>query len=124
MRLLLDTCALLWFLSKDLSLSQAAKTAIEDPANIRWVSPISLFEIAIKVCLGKLPLAAPFSAIFPTELAPNDFPLLPLNPQPTDPMTRLPQHHKDPFDRLIAATALVEGLTLVSADSAFDAYGV
>jgi PIN domain nuclease of toxin-antitoxin system len=124
MSFLLDTCALLWFLSNDPKLSLAARTAIEEPANVRWVSPASLFEIAIKVRTGKLKLNAPFAMIFPTQLSAADIHLLPLEPYHIEPLTTLPLHHKDPFDRLIAATALVEGLTLVSPDSAFDAYGM
>jgi PIN domain nuclease of toxin-antitoxin system len=67
MSLLLDRCALLWFLSNDSKLSAAARAAIEEPSNVRLVSPASLFEIAIKVRIGKLPLAAPFGSIFPTS---------------------------------------------------------
>ncbi len=124
MSLLLDTCVLLWFLSNDPKLNAAARAAIEDPANVRWVSPGSLFEIAIKVRIGKLKLAAPFAVIFPAKTLAADIHLLPLEPAHIEPLTSLPLHHKDPFDRLNAATALVEGLTLVSADSAFDVYGV
>ena len=65
MRLLLDTHALLWFLADDPKLSAAAKTAIEDPANERWLSPVSLLEIALKNRLGKLSLPVPFGAMFP-----------------------------------------------------------
>lgn len=65
MRLLLDTCALLWFLGDDARLSGTAKAAILDPANERWLSPISLREIAIKVRLGKLPLPKPYTTLFP-----------------------------------------------------------
>jgi len=121
--LLLDTCALLWFLSNDPKLTEAARDAIEDPANIRWVSPASLFEIAIKLRIGKLSLNAPLASIFPAELLAADIHLLPLEPGHLEPLTTLPLHHKDPFDRLLAATALVEGLTLVSSDSTFDSYG-
>ena len=64
MRLLLDTHTLLWFLADDVKLSQAAKIAIEDPANERWLSPMSLLEIAIKVRIGRLALPAPFAAMF------------------------------------------------------------
>lgn len=124
MRLLLDTCALLWFLSNDSQLSATAKAAIEDPANVRWLSPISLLEIALKVRLGKLPLARPFGALFPAELLANDIHLLPLEAQHVEPLTMLPLHHRDPFDRLIAATAIVEGLAVISADAVFDAYGL
>jgi PIN domain nuclease of toxin-antitoxin system len=123
-RLLLDTHTLLWFLANDIRLTLIAKAAIEDVANERWLSPISLLEIAIKVRIGKLPLPAPFAVMFPADLLAADIHLLPMEPRQIEPLTTLPMHHKDPFDRLIAATALVEGLTLVSADPAFDAYGV
>jgi len=105
-------------------LSAAARAAIEEPSNVRWVSPASLFEIASKVRIGKLPLAAPSGAIILARLTSADIHLLPLEPVHIEPLTILPMHHKDPFDRLIAATALIEQLTLVSADVAFDAYGV
>jgi PIN domain nuclease of toxin-antitoxin system len=123
MRLLLDTHALLWFLADDPRLSPVARIAIEDLANERWLSPISLLEIAIKNRLGKLPLPAPFATLFPSTLAVEDIHLLPLESSHIAPLTTLPLHHRDPFDRLLAATALVEGLTLVSADPIFDAYG-
>ena len=124
MKLLLDTHALLWFLANDPRLSATAKTAIEDPANERWLSPIHLLEIALKNRLGKLPLPEPFGTMFPADLAAEDIHLFPLEPQHIEPLTTLPLHHKDPFDRLIAATALVESLRLVSVDPAFDAYGL
>ncbi len=124
MRLVLDTHTLLWFLANDARLSRTAKSAIEDTANERWLSPISLLEIAIKVRLGKLSLPAPFAVMFPADLLIADIHLLPLETDHIEPLTTLPLNHKDPFDRLIAATALVEGMTLVSADTAFDAYGV
>ena len=66
----------------------------------------------------------PFAVLFPSQLTLNRIELLPIQVAHIEPLTTLPPHHKDPFDRLIAATALVEGLTLVSADPAFDAYGV
>ena len=124
MRLLLDTHTLLWFLANDGRLSQSARETIEDVVNERWLSPITLLEIAIKTRIGKLRLPSPFSAMFPADLLSSDIHLLPLETDHIQPLTTLPLHHKDPFDRLIAATALVEGLTLVSADTAFDAYGV
>jgi PIN domain nuclease of toxin-antitoxin system len=124
MRLLLDTHTVLWFLANDARLKPTAKAAIEDPATERWVSPISLLEIAINVGIGKLPLPAPFGQMFPADLIAADIHLLPLEVEHIEPLTTLPRHHKDPFDRVIAATALVEGLTLVSADATFDAYGL
>jgi len=107
-KLLLDTHTLLWFLANDIRLSLAAKAAIEDASNERWLSPISLLEIAIKVRIGKLPLPAPFAVMFPADLLTADIHLLPLEADHIEPLTTLPMHHKAPFDRLIAATALVE----------------
>jgi len=124
MRLLLDTCTLLWFLTNDPKLTATAKQAIQDPANERWLSPISLLEIALKVRIRKLPLPASFAAMFPTLLTLNHIQLVPLSVAHIEPLTTLPLHHKDPFDRLIAATALIEGLILVSGDAAFDSYGL
>jgi PIN domain nuclease of toxin-antitoxin system len=124
MRLRLDTPALLWFLTDLPKLSPSAKAALLDPANERRLSPISLLEIAIKTRLGKLPIHAPFAVLFPAQLVANRIGLSPIEAKHVEPLTRMPMHHKDPFDRRIAATALVEGLALVSADSAFDAYGL
>ena len=124
MKLLLDTCSLLWFLTNDRKLSPRARTAIEDPENQRQLSPISLMEIALKLRIQKLNLPASFAAMFPTLLNLNHVELIAVEPHHIEPLTRLPLHHKDPFDRLIVATALSEGLILISADEAFDAYGV
>ena len=124
MRLLLDTHTLLWFLADDSRLSVKAKAAIEDTTNERWLSPISLLEIALKHRLGKLPLPAPFGTMFPASLSAEDIHLLPLEVSHIEPLTTLPLHHRDPFDRVLAATAMVEELTLVSVDPAFDLYGL
>jgi PIN domain nuclease of toxin-antitoxin system len=124
MKLLLDAHALLWFLDDDPKLSPVAKAALVDPANERWVSPISLVEIALKVRLGKLPLSAPFGVLFPAQLAANRIQLLPMEARHIEPLITMPFHHKDPFDRLVVATALVETMRLVSADAILDAYGV
>ena len=129
MRLLLDTHSLLWFLTDNPKLGSRAKAVIEDPANERWLSPISLLEIAIKHRLGKLPLPAPFGTLFPASLFPasllaDDIQLLPLDVSHLEQLILLPLHHRDPFDHVIAATAIVEELTLVSVDVAFDRYGL
>jgi PIN domain nuclease of toxin-antitoxin system len=124
MNLLLDTHTLLWFLADDPNLSADAKVAIEDPANQRWLSPISLLGITLKNRLGKLPLPAPFGTLFPSALLADDIHVLPIEIRHIEPLTTLPFHHKDPFDRLIAATALVDNLRLVSDDSILDQYGV
>ena len=81
MKLLLDTHILLWFVADDPKLSATAKAALLDPANERWLSPISLLEIALKVRLRKLPLSAPFGALFPAQLTVNRIQLVPVEPQ-------------------------------------------
>ncbi len=89
-----------------------------------WLSPISLVEIAIKVRINKLRLTAPFGVLFPSRLTANQIRLFPITAEHTASMTTLPLHHRDPFDRLIVATSLVEKWTLVSADAILDAYAV
>src|SRR5262249_49485988 len=108
----------------DPKLSAAAKVTIEDPGHERLLSPISLLEIAVKVRIGKLPLPVPFAAMFPAQLTLNRIQLFPIEVRHIAEVAALPLHHKYPFDRLLAATALVEGLTFVSADTVFDAYGL
>jgi PIN domain nuclease of toxin-antitoxin system len=87
-------------------------------------STIIFVEIALKARLGKLALSAPFGTLFPAQLAANHIQLLSLASQHIEPLTTMPFHHKDPFDRLVAVTSLVAKLTLVSADAVLDAYGV
>ena len=124
MTLLLDTHTLLWFLTNDSSLSTRARSAIEDPANITHVSAASLWEVAIKSALGKLKLPAPYADIFPRQLETNGFGLLPITPAHCAELLTLPFHHRDPFDRMLLAQAKAEGLTLVTDDGQFAAYGV
>jgi PIN domain nuclease of toxin-antitoxin system len=124
MRLLLDTHTFLWFVLDDPQLSATAKALIEDPANDILVSPASFWEIAIKVRLGKLDLFAPYDDFMHRGIQGNDFEILPTEPRHTSLLTTLPLHHKDPFDRLLVAQVLVEGIAIVSADAQLDAYGV
>jgi PIN domain nuclease of toxin-antitoxin system len=124
MRLLLDAHTLLWFQADDPRLSPTAKAALEDPANERWLSPASLWEIALKNRLGRLPLPAPFGTVYPSTLIADDIHLLPIEPQHIEPLTTLPFHHKDPFDRMIAATALVATMRVDSIDAVLDLYGI
>jgi PIN domain nuclease of toxin-antitoxin system len=124
MTLLLDTHTLLWFLTGDSSLSERARDAIEDSANVAHVSAASLWEVAIKSSLGKLKLPAPYVDIFPRQLDTNGVGLLPITPAHCSVLLTLPFHHRDPFDRLLLAQAKAEGLTLVTDDGQFGAYGV
>ena len=124
MRLLLDTHTVLWFYLADPQLSAAASTAIVDPANEKWVSPASYWEIAIKISTGKYVLAQPYEDFWRGAIDANGFQILPILPRHTSLLTTMPYHHRDPFDRLIVAQASVEGMSVVSADPILDVYGV
>jgi PIN domain nuclease of toxin-antitoxin system len=124
MKLLLDTHAFLWFINNDPRLSSTAIALITNQANERYLSIASLWEIAIKVGIGKLQLPQPFEQFITEQLAINKTVVLDLRIDHLSPLTNLPQHHRDPFDRLLIVQAIVENLILVSADSAFRSYPV
>jgi PIN domain nuclease of toxin-antitoxin system len=122
--LLLDSHAMLWFFWDDPQLSGAAKSLIEDADNRKLVSIASCWEIAVKVGLGKLDLGESSQSFLPREIARNNFELLPISLAHATMVEQLATHHRDPFDRLLAAQAMMEGLSLISTDSIFDQYGV
>ena len=124
MNLLLDTQALLWFVLDDPRLSGRARESIVATDGLIFVSPASLWEIAIKISLGKYALPAPFAAFWDDQLLTNNFTLLPISMSHTARVVDLPFHHRDPFDRLIIAQSLVEGTPVTSSDEMFDRYGV
>ena len=122
--LLVDSHAFLWFVWDDPNLSATAKALIEDPANRKFVSVASCWEIAIKVGLRKLNLGEPAATFVPRELTANKIDLLDIELIHATFVETLPHYHRDPFDRLLAAQALIEKMQLVSADPVFDHYGV
>ncbi len=124
MRVLLDTHALLWFITDDGRLGTRARSVIEEAETDVLVSAASLWEVAIKHALGKLPLARPFADTFPAQLDANVFAVLPIGTAHLARLIDLPFHHRDPFDRLLIAQALVEGLPILTRDAAFAAYPV
>ena len=124
MRLLLDAHAFLWFLEGSDRLSSPAQAIIEEPENVVQVSVATLWEIAIKHSLGRLELQRPFEELIPEQLATNGFGLLPVELSHISKVATLPFHHRDPFDRLIIAQALVEDISIVGRDAEFDRYGV
>ncbi len=124
MKLLLDTHTLLWFVTSDPQLSATARALIADEDNGLFLSPASYWEVAIKVSIGKYPLTVPFETFFTTALATNGIKILPVEIRHAAVLSALPMHHKDPFDRLIAAQALVESIPVVSIDAALDPYGI
>ena len=124
MRLLLDTHAFLWFFTDDPKLSAAALTLIAEPTNEIFVSPASYWEVAIKVSIGKYPLHVPFEQFFTEGIEGNSLTILPMEIRHAHELAALPFHHRDPFDRMIIAQAIVERIPVVSVDPAFDSYNV
>lgn len=123
MNCLLDTHALLWFLDGDSRLSSTARQIIEDLDSSMWASIASLWEIAIKLSIGKLHLTQPFDAL-QNELDRNVIGLLPLVFEHTNRVSDQPFHHRDPFDRILIAQAMTENLVVIGRDASFDAYGI
>jgi len=124
MKLLLDTHTFLWFIIGNPNLSVNARALIEGQANEKYFSIASLWEVAIKVSIGKLVLSAPFDTLIPQQLSVNGFELLNLKVPHAAALIKLPFHHRDPFDRLLIAQAMVEQMHIVSIDSTFDAYRI
>lgn len=124
MRLLLDTHALIWWVTDDPALSKAARDVIGDPANEVLVSAASAWEIATKHRLGKLPQAAPLTQDFVGSIAAEGFTGLPISVADGEAAGRLPGPHRDPFDRMLIAQAQTERLTLISNERLFDRYGI
>jgi PIN domain nuclease of toxin-antitoxin system len=124
MKLLLDTHTLLWFVWAEPQLSPTAKAAILDDANSVFVSVASLWELAIKVNIGKLSLDIPLNDFLHEAVDANGFEVLPIERSHLAAIVTLPLHHRDPFDRLLIAQSLTTAMPLITADAAFDAYGI
>jgi PIN domain nuclease of toxin-antitoxin system len=123
-RALLNTHALLWWLSDDSALSRASRKIIADTKNTLVVSAASAWEIATKVRLGKLPTAASLAADFTGNLDRERFQLLSISVEHALRAGLLPGSHRDPFDRMLIAQAQAENLPIVSKEKLFDAYGL
>ncbi len=123
MKLLLDTHVLLWYLGGHSNLGVAQRQLIEDRHNQVAVSVASLWEMTIKISIGKLTLMDDLVTIENTLLQ-QGIHILPIQTAHLQCLHNLPLHHRDPFDRLIIAQALTEEMTLVSDDTAFSAYAV
>ena len=124
MKYLLNTHTVLWFLKGDKKFSDKARRLIDSPRNSKFLSIVSLWEIAVKVSLGKLVLDKSFERLFPEQLYFNRIEVLDITVDSLIKLTTLPFHHRDPFGRLIIAQALVEELPIIGTDAAFDAYGI
>ena len=124
MKLLLDTQTLLWWRHGHRQLGRRAHRAIEADANAVWVSAATVWEIAIKSRGGKLRLRDPLDAWMPEALEQRGFSPLNVTIAHAIAVGSLPDHHADPFDRLLIVQAQLEDLTIVTSDAAFEDYDV
>lgn len=122
MRLLVDTQMVLWFVLEDKRLPLRVNRAIQNPKNECFVSKVSLWEIAVKHSIGRLDLKKGLSGTF--DVIQSDFSLLDISIARIRQISQLPQHHADPFDRLLLAQAQVEELMIATSDQYFSAYDV
>lgn len=123
MNFLLDTHAFLWFINGDAKLSEKAKQEIENPGNTNYISIASFWEVAIKLGLKKIELGFPYQE-HKEQAVINNFVILPLSFDHTHQLTKLPVHHRDPFDRIIISQAIHEQLTVISKDPNFSLYKI
>ena len=123
MKLLLDTHAFLWFVTGDPRLSRRARRALEADGAELYLSAASVWEMAIKASLGRLVLPGSVEEYVAEKLA-DGFSMLSIDWPHAAAVEKLPFLHRDPFDRLLAAQALTERVSLVSADPVFREYGV
>jgi len=123
-RLLLDTHSFLWFIMGSSKLGEKARALIGDAGNEKLLSAGSLWEMAIKISLGKLKLAEPFENLIPRQIEATGIQVLKIDIPHLAALLTLPFHHRDPFDRLLAAQCSAEKLPIVSIDPVFDSYGI
>ena len=122
MRFLLDTCAFLWMIGDPSRLSPEARARVVDPANEVFLSAASAWEIAVKWQLGRLKLAQPPERLVPAQRDAHGVTPLPIDEESALHITRLPDLHRDPFDRMLVSQAIVHGLTIVTPDRLVSQY--
>lgn len=124
MKLLLDTQCWLWWFAQPERLNEEAIAQIADETNALWLSVASIWEIGIKVAIGKLPLPEPIDSYIPSRMALLNIRSLEITASQALQAAMLPLHHRDPFDRMLVAQAQIEDMMLVSADPMFRLYDV
>ena len=120
--LLFDTHSFIWWADEPMKLSRAALAALEDENNRLFVSDVSIWEMQIKVQLGKMKLKLPLEDLIESQQRDNEVTILQITTEHILALDNLPFHHKDPFDRLLIAQSIVEDFTIVTADTEFPAY--
>jgi len=123
-RVLLDTNAFLWSISGDRALGKRAARAFIDESNILLLSVASLWEITIKVCIGKIDVPRPVSNFLLDQLRLNGITLLEISPEHIFGLENMPMHHGDPFDRIIISQCLIEKIPVITGDTIFRKYPV
>jgi PIN domain nuclease of toxin-antitoxin system len=123
-RLLLDTCTFLWLIEGSRSLSAGARAAFQDPANTVYLSVVSAWEIAVKHSLRRLKLADPPDRLVPRERERHGILSLALSEDAVLHLTRLPDRHQDPFDRMLVCQALADGMLILTPDPLIQSYPV
>lgn len=123
MKILLDTHTFLWFINDSPELSGSAADLLESDVDL-LLSTASLWEIAIKVSLNKLTLPDSYEQFIPQQITLNNIEILTITFEYLTIVSRLPFHHRDPFDRLLIAQSMSENLQIVSTDTQFDRYGI
>ncbi len=124
MKILLDTHAFLWLVEGSNQLSSTANSLLSDTDNDLFLSIASIWEMQIKVSIGKLKLGAYLSEIIANQREINDVQILPVELEHIWQLDNLPLYHKDPFDRMLIAQAITENIPIMSIDSAFNQYPV
>jgi len=124
MNLLLDTHALLWLLEGDPRLSDTAREVYLDRGNALFFNAAGLWEISIKVSIGKLRLSENWYPLIVRELRRNAIAYLPIEQDHFHILSHLPFHHRDPFDRMLIAQAIGEQCAVMSCDRHFGLYDI
>lgn len=124
MKLLLDTHTFLWLVEGSPSLTASAQAALGDPGHDLYLSVASIWELAIKTSNNKLTLSEPLDTFVGKWTVAYRITTMSIDRSHAVAMAGLPDHHRDPFDRMLIAQAVVEGMTLVTADAKFAAYSV
>ncbi|MGB0562448.1 MAG: type II toxin-antitoxin system VapC family toxin [Spirulinaceae cyanobacterium] len=124
MKFLIDTHVLIWWTSEPKKLSTQVYDLLRDPKNEPILSLFSIWEMQIKISLGKLILKTELPELINNEIQQNRLILLSIQPSHIYARKDLPPHHRDPFDRLLIAQSMCEELDMISIDGKFDAYGI
>ena len=124
MTLLLDTCTFLWLAAEPDRVSRPAAGAFLNPDNERYLSAASIWEIAIKYSLGRMPLPEPPETYIPRIRRESGVLVLPIEEESALHVAKLPRLHADPFDRLLVAQAILHGMTVATPDEAIRQYPI